>query len=341
MKPRPARRVRGWQLLLLTLAWLPANQATADAPPPPSIQGPIPAVPPARPAAGQVVLYDQINSADASRTSSQDAIVQNQFDTRAADDFIATSGLNSWQITAIEVVGFYGGGVGPTVNTVNVEFYADSTSRPGQPLATASSVPVSGTASSGNFFLPLNPPVGLGANANYWVSVQAIQADASSPFWYWNQRTPQSLAPAVWKNPNNGFNRSCIDWTAITTCYPNTGRDLLFRLYGTESTAQVTPILISLSPNHAANRTFTLIANGAGFANGAVLNWTIGGTQQFATTVANASRLSTLIPASAVSSFGATVSVSVTNPGPCAGSCTSNTLSFFVSNPIYLPAARR
>jgi hypothetical protein len=181
--------------------------------------------------------------------------------------------------------------------------------------------------------------VGLASDANYWISVQAVQS--TSWFWYWSQRTPQTVSAAVWRNPNDGFTRGCRDWTIITNCYPNTGHDLLFRLSGDLSANHVTPLLISLDPNHAFNRTFTLNAIGAGFANGAVLNWSLGPTSQFATTFSNAGHLSASIPAASVATYGATVSVSVTNPGPCAGSCTSNTLTFSVSNPLLLPLVRR
>jgi hypothetical protein len=297
---------------------------------------------PAAPAAGQAVLYDQFDSPSTFWISSQDS-TDNLYDTRAADDFFVATGSNSWEITTIEVAGFYSNGSGQkTVSSVNIKFYIDSAGRPGDelPSLTRNSAPFGGTDATGNFILPLSPAVGLASNANYWVSVQAIQS--TSWFWYWSQRTPQFQAPAVWQNPSNVSATGCIGWTAIINCIPDTGNDLLFRLSGNTSANQASPILLSLSPNRAANRTFTLNANGAGFADGALLNWTLAGTQQFATTFNSTGSLSAVIPAAAVSSYGATVSVSVTNPGPtCLGSCTSNTLSFFIINGLYLPLIHR
>jgi len=348
MKARTALRRRlgrGWQLLLLlTLAWLPANRVVAGSPPPPPLPivrslGPGPA--PARPAAGEINLYSQLDSPSTFFVISQDS-TDNRYDALAADDFFVSTAANSWEITAVEVAGVYSGGNGPKdVSSVNVRFYTDSVGKPGDELSTLSrtSTPISGSNLTGNFILPLSPAVGLASNANYWVAVQAVQS--TSWFWYWSQRTPQSQAPAVWRNPQNIFATGCTSFTVIINCFPDTGRDLLFNLKGITSTSQVTPILIRLDPNHGFNHAFTLNAIGAGFANGAVLNWSLGPTNQFATTFSNAGRVSATIPASAVVPYGAVVSVSVTNPGPCTGSCTSNTLTFNVSNPLLLPLVRR
>ena len=294
----------------------------------------------ALPAAAQDLLYDQINSANGSWIIDQDSI-NNQYDTRAADDFIASLGSNSWQLTAVEVAGQFNGGTGPaSVNSVNVELYADAGGLPGYRLYSAFSQPISGTASTGNFYLPLSPTVHIASNATYWVSVQAIQS--SSWFWYWKERGTKTGAVAAWKNPLDSFGTGCVDWTAINRCFPNEGPDLLFRLYGTHSSSNVTPVLLSLDPNAAIHRAFTLNAHGVGFANGAVINWTLGGTKHISTTVTSSTQLSALVPAADVSgSYGAAVTVTVTNPGPCAGSCTSNALIFTLADRIYLPLVGR
>jgi hypothetical protein len=333
---------RGCQLLvLLSLVWIPANRVVADNPPPPlpNVQSHRPVLAPAAPAAGLAGLYNQFDSPSSYWVSSQDS-TDDLYDTRAADDFFVAIGSNSWEITGIEVAGFYSAGSGPkTVNSVGVTFYTDTAGKPGVELFTRSSVPSGGTDATGNFNLPLSPAVNLASNANYWVSVRAVQS--TSWFWYWSQRTPQSQSLAVWQNPSNVFVTGCTGWTAIISCFPDTGNDLLFALSGNTSANHVTPILISLSPSQAAYRSFTLDADGAGFANGAILNWTLGTTQQFTTIVNNAARLSALIPAAAVSNYGATITVSVTNPGPCAQSCTSNELTFVVRNPLFLPLITR
>jgi hypothetical protein len=325
-------------LLVAVLAWSPAQPVVAQGqpPPPPTGQAQLPTLAPAQPAAGQAVLYDQMDSQSLNWISSQNS-TDNQYDTQAADDFFVNPGSNSWQITAVEVQGFFYSGSGPA-NTVNVEFYADSGGLPGYRLYSANANPISGTAATGAFFLPLSPTVRIASNATYWVSVQAIQSAAG--YWAWSERTTQTQAASVWQNPSNVFSTGCVNWTAINHCFPGTGPDLLFRLYGTQSSSQVTPVLLSLDPNAAIHRTFTLNAHGVGFANGAVLDF--GPTYHFSTAVSGSTNLTALVPAAAVSGiYNSTLTVTVTNPGPCGGSCTSNALIFTLANRTYLPLVRR
>jgi len=329
-------------LLLVVLAWAPAQPAVAQGQLPPAPAGRL-AQPAAlaRPAAGQAVLYDQLSAANSLWISSQNS-TDDQYDTQAADDFFVNPGANSWQLTAVEVAGFFYSGSGPaSVNNVNVEFYADGGGRPGYRLYSLTSHPVSGTASSGAFFLPLSPTVRLASGATYWISVQAVQS--SSWYWAWSERGTQAQAIANWKNPSNGFSTGCVDWTAVSACFPNNGPDLLFRIYGSQSASQVTPVLLSLTPNAAMNRTFTLSVLGVGFAHGATLDWTLGATKHISTTVIDSTHLTAVVPAADVTgSYGATVSVTVTNPGPsCGGSCTSNVLTFTLANRVFLPITRR
>lgn len=232
-------------LLVAVLAWSPAHPVVAQGQPAPPpmlrLQQVAPAtIPPARPAAGQAVLYDQMDSSDPNLYILSQKSTSSVYDSLAADDFFVNSSFSSWQITAVEVAGLYKIGSGnPSVNSVSVEFYADGGGRPGYPVYTANAQPISGTASSGNFYLPLATPAYLASNAKYWVSVQAIQS--TDWYWYWFERKALSLSPAVWKNPSGFFVPYCVDWTAINLCYAGTGPDLLFRLYGTESSHHVPP----------------------------------------------------------------------------------------------------
>src|SRR5437868_823897 len=108
--PVASRWRLGWRcliaLLIIAPAWSPAGQVIAgdQPPPPPTLRGPLPTFAPARPAAAQAGLYDQITPPNGSRILVQDA-AGDQFDTQAADDFSIGSGANSWQITAVEVAG--------------------------------------------------------------------------------------------------------------------------------------------------------------------------------------------------------------------------------------------
>jgi hypothetical protein len=229
-------------LLVAALAGFPAQPVVAQDPPPPQpspLTGRVESAvtfTPARPAAGQAVLYDQMDSGGGIYLSSQ-----NSLDTWAADDFLVSTALHSWQINAVEVAGhFYAGA--HTVNLVNVEFYSGGGSRPGYVVYSANVQPISGTAMSGNFYLPLSPAASLAANVEYWVSVQAIQSSSGSA-WAWFERSALSNSAAMWKNPNNTSLTGCLDWIAIDVCFAGTGPDLLFRLYGAESGQVVPPPL--------------------------------------------------------------------------------------------------
>jgi hypothetical protein len=227
------RRRYVWQYLLviltLTVAGFPGQPAGAQDPPPPAPAGTLEAASiRAQPVAAQGLLYDQMNSASANWISSQ-----NSLDTFGAADFAINDGSTAWLINAVEVGGlFYQGTHSDT--SVHVAFYSDAGGRPGSVVYAANSQPISGTASSGNFFLPLNNIAFLIANRTYWVSVQAIQT-TSGTYWAWSERTTQTLNRAMWQNPNNRFNTGCTSWTAINVCFAISSPDLLFRLYGSKT----------------------------------------------------------------------------------------------------------
>jgi hypothetical protein len=212
-------------LLVLALIAFPAGPAAAQNP--------------AGPAAPQAVLYDQTDFQSGAHEIGSNYESDNTLVTKAADDFPVSSALSSWQITAVEVVGIFSGGSGsPSVNFVNVSFYADGGGKPAYPVYSASVHPVSGTATSGNFFLPLSPSAYLAAGRTYWVSVQAVQA--IPPWrWFWRERSVKNQSGAVWENPGGGFGAGCTSWTPIQTCLHGSDPDLLFRLFGSESTKVV------------------------------------------------------------------------------------------------------
>ncbi len=230
------RRRYVWQylpvILSLAVAGFPARPAVAQDPPPPAPTGRLEAPPtlaPARPAAGQAVLYDQMNTPSANWISSQ-----NTLDTFAADDFAINDGSTAWFVNTVEVSGlFYQGTHSDT--SVNVTFYADAPGRPGSVLYSANSQPASGTALTGAFILPLPYPAFLIANKTYWVSVQALQT-TSGTYWAWSERSAQTLNRAMWQNPNNVLNTGCTSWTAVNVCFTKSSPDLLFRLSGSRTT---------------------------------------------------------------------------------------------------------
>jgi hypothetical protein len=86
---------------------------------------------------------------------------------------------------------------------------------------------------------------------------------------------------------------------------------------------------VSIAPGSAD---FTLTVNGAGFVQGAVVNWTVGGTTtSLATSFVSATKLTALIPSRLVAS-AQTASISVKNP---AAGVASNALLF----PVTMPAS--
>lgn len=364
-----SRRRLWWRfsavLLIVALAWSPAGRVVAaDQPPPVPIGGAqTAALAPAQPAGVRPpgvsydpikattvlppgVLYDQLGPYTTTQgILSQQDTPDDVFTSQAADDFFVTTLSSTLVITAVEVVGQYFSGSGTkTVSAVNVDFYADSPGLPAySPIYSGTAVPISPTDSSGNFYLPLSPTLELASNASYWVSVQAIQS--TSWYWYWGQRTMRILDTAAWQNPSGSFLQghvhTCQVWTSITTCYPKSAPDLLFRIDGTLTDTQATPTLLSLDPDQAFNSAFTLNANGANFASGAVLNWTTvtTPTKHFPTTVSSSALLSASISAADVSSYG-TVTVTVTDFGTGCP-CTSNALKFLVPHLLFLPVVRR
>jgi hypothetical protein len=91
-----------------------------------------------------------------------------------------------------------------------------------------------------------------------------------------------------------------------------------------------------------ANRAFVLTVEGANIAANATLQWTVGSTTTpYSLTVSNSGRATANIPVEAVQAAGQTAQVTVTNPGPCAGSCVSNALSFDLTNRLFLPLVTR
>ncbi len=88
------------------------------------------------------------------------------------------------------------------------------------------------------------------------------------------------------------------------------------------------PALTSINPTAATAGAaqFTLTVNGSSFVNGATVNWS---GAALTTTFSSATQLTAVVPASDVAT-GATISVTVTNPG----SASSSAQTFIVNNPV-------
>jgi hypothetical protein len=344
---------RGWsaaaRLVLavgvLALAGQAARRAAAEGGEPPAyvrLAQPALALPSvAGPEAVGAVLHEQVNVQNAFAVLSQnfdDAF--NRYDSRGADDFTIPGGVPSWEISAVEVFGQYLAGSQSGVSSVNVQIYSNSSANlPGHVIYTADLPPAD--AATGVFLLAISPPIKLIGGGTYWLSAQANKNYATGQ-WNWYEFSGQNFNPSAWQNPGGNY-RVCPTWGArVAACAIGANPDLAFRLHGEVSDTYPAPILTHLDPGAAANRDFALAVEGANIAPGATLQWTVGGaTTEHALAVANSSRATASLPASAVTAYGQTAQVTVTNPGPCAGSCVSNTLSFDVVNRTFLPMVRK
>jgi hypothetical protein len=301
---------------------------------------PVGALGAARPEALGVVLHEQVNAQNAFAVLSQNFEPANsRYDSRGADDFSIPGGVPSWAISALEVHGQYQGAQ-PNVDSVNVQFYGNSGANlPGHLIYSADLAPADAT--TGVFLLAFNPAIRLVGGGTYWVSAQANKSFASGQ-WSWFEYLGQHFNPSAWQNPGGNY-RVCPTWGArVAACAIGANPDLAFRLHGEASSTYPAPILTHLDPGAAANRAFVLTVEGANIAAGATLQWTVGGsTTEHPLAVVNSGRATANIPAAAVTAFGQTAQVTVTNVGPCDGSCVSNALGFEVVNRMFLPMVRK
>ncbi len=340
----------------LALVLASSGPAAAGDPPPwlPQVSDtPMQVVIPAAPANVQAVLVERlaVDGGSPARYSSQDFEV-NQDDSQGADDFCIPASDASWVITNVDVVGAYND-VAYTVSTVKVFFYArGSGPLPGAGLFSATVTgPDLVNANTGSFALTLDPPAQLAGNNCYWVSVQAVQPGGynAGETWQWTERTAATadVSPSAYRLPGKP-GHPCQNWGArLTTCFPSatSNPDLTLRLSGSVADTNLTPQIVTMNPAGALNTDVLLSLTGLNFADGAQLSWTAGisPTQVYATTVVDGGYLTALIPAAYVGPLGGTASVLVTNPGPCVGSCVSNTVIFVFEDIriLYLPIIHR
>jgi|GEM_PF-4774682 len=214
---------------------------------------------------GQILLYDQNNSASANGITSQLFADFPTFTNQAADDFVVPAGP-SWSVSRIIVGGLYYNGTGPAP-LVNVYFYNNSGSLPGTLVASALNNAIAAGAGTGNFTIDLALPVSLTAGT-YWVSVQAVMSFGVGGQWGWNTRTTTALNEAAWRNPGGGFATPCTNWGVMPTCLTQPNGDMMFSLWGTT----VLPVsMVSFTASNMNNRAARLRwetsfeSNNAGF----------------------------------------------------------------------------
>ena len=82
----------------------------------------------------------------------------------------------------------------------------------------------------------------VSADTRYWLSVQANIEYTPINWWFWLNQQVTFDYPYVWRNIGDGFGTGCITWTIGSTCLPDSGHGLSFRMFGS-TTQQVNKIL--------------------------------------------------------------------------------------------------
>jgi hypothetical protein len=201
------------------------------------------------PAGGDPVLYSQIDNPAGNGVPDQDfEAVYDIYDTDAADDFVVPAGPDNWSVTQVFTPGAYtsggvpGGPAGPAAS-VDITFYADNAGLPGAAVCSYPGLVPADTA--GAFFTTLPTPCVL-PPGTYWLGQQTNQDVLTAGQHFWSNRSVQSNAGALWRNPGDGFGTGCTTFTAPGTCgaAPGVGGgfpDQLFQIDGFLVPAQSIP----------------------------------------------------------------------------------------------------
>ncbi len=188
-------------------------------------------------------LWDQtanISSADISSQDFTDGGGLDQFDSRAADDFLVPQGF-FWVIDTVRVFGAFDDNTPEIIDTVDVDFYVDRDGLPGHMITDCAFDDILPEDITNPNFIIVLPHTCRLQPGIYWVSVRANISFIQNGQWFWHENSVQTLDPFVWENPGNGFSTGCI---AFTPAQANCGADqpdLSFQLAGRE-TAIVRPI---------------------------------------------------------------------------------------------------
>jgi hypothetical protein len=149
------------------------------------------------------------------------------YDSRAADDFVIR---RRCVVREVDVNGAYFFGIGPA-RSLNVTFYADDGSTPGERMVTQNHLDYRDPSGLGNFEIPLAVPVTF-RPGRYWVAVRANIDFREGGQWGWNTNNTPRGDRAQWKNPRDGFDTGCTDWGRVRACLGDGGQgpDLSFAL---------------------------------------------------------------------------------------------------------------
>jgi hypothetical protein len=175
-----------------------------------------------------VTLYDQT-----ARDSGISIVSQNfestfdAYDCQAADDFVVPDGAK-WRVTEIDILGTTFNGSGKA-DSENLLIYKNKRSKPGKVVAEYDGIV--GAEVNGSFFIGLGRGVRL-KPGHYWLSFQANESFNLQGEWGWEASEDVVGLPSLWRNPGDGFETGCTDWTTETECIPDGQGDQMFALKG-------------------------------------------------------------------------------------------------------------
>lgn len=208
---------------------------------------------------GGEVLYDQSADQDEQNFPSQEfQALNSEFDSQGADDFVVPES-DTWNVSQVDLFGAYRPGTLSPATIADVYFYADADGSPGEELAAFTDVSIDDSDADGDWSVMLPSPVTL-AGGTYWVSVfvdmDSVVAGEGEGQWFWTKQATESPIgnELHWRNPNNGFETGCTEWSALTTdCGDEGGLDASFRLIGNTAVAneeEGSPTAFSVSQNY-------------------------------------------------------------------------------------------
>lgn len=182
-------------------------------------------------------LWNQSDNIASSDISSQDFTdgggSLNQYDSRAADDFLVPEGF-FWVIDTVRAFGAFDESTPDLIDSVDVVFFVDKDGLPGQLVAQCVYDDVSPDDLTNPEFTINLPHTCLLQPGIYWVSVRANIGFIQNGQWFWFERTVQTLSPFVWENPGDGFSTGCVKFTPAQADCGADFPDLVFQIIGQE-----------------------------------------------------------------------------------------------------------
>ena len=171
--------------------------------------------------AGAETLYNQICCGNEGTISQSFPVGESKYSVQLADDFVVPSG-ETWSIEEVISVWVTENADPEHPPSISVFIYGDNSSRPGSQLFNVESsvAPVVLNPEEGDvseFEVPVSGVPALGPG-RYWLSLQVHGSKATNGEWFWGDTATENGLPAVLRNPGDGYETGCTDWTARELC---------------------------------------------------------------------------------------------------------------------------